>query len=225
MREFTAGRCIAALAALMAFQNLSFAQELPLPSPAQLAAMIEAAETTTPLPATEAPFTGLFYSAQFGSQWPPLPVDVLGLPFWPLGDGLYVFDDRDVDYDALGALTELDGGGMNNMMSSSLNSALAYANPVFLTNISVSLSGTQAAASFSIAGGTNFVPYDILTTTDLAIPFPSWSWLGIGYTSNRYTFSNQPPNQACYILAKPSKTTIVPWGNDVVGQCEPPLGI
>src|ERR1041384_7863785 len=120
-------------------------------------------------------------------------------------------------------LSQLDGGGMS--MMSSISSTYAYANPVYLTNASVSLAGAQAVASFTIAGGTNCIPYDILSTTNFATSLPSWSWLGIGYTSNRSTFSNQPPDQAFYNLAKPSKTTVVPWGNDVVGQCEPPLGI
>jgi len=58
-------------------------------------------ETTTPMPASQLPEdTHGFYSAQ-NPDWPPLPGDVLELPIWPLGDGLYVLDDTNVDYVAL----------------------------------------------------------------------------------------------------------------------------
>lgn len=112
------------------------------------------------------------------------------------------------------------------MMSSSLSSAYAYGNPVYLTNMVAhfALDGS-ITANFRIAGGTNFVPYDILTTTNLLTPVKSWSWLGIGYTSNNYTFYEQPANMAFYILAKPSQTMVAGIGDDTVGQCDVPYGL
>lgn len=80
-------------------------------------------------------------------------------------------------------------------------------------------------ANFNIAGGTNFVPYDILTTTNLTIPVANWDWIGIGYAWNNYTFYEQPASVGFYILAKPSKTMTVGLGNDVVGQCDVPFGL
>ena len=106
-------------------------------------------------------------------------------------------------------------------MMMSLASSYAYGNPVYLTNLVVSSTGYQPmTASFSIAGGNNFVPYDILMSTNVAAPVASWNWLGIGYTSNNYTFYEQPADLGFYILAKPSKTMTVPWGNDIYGQCD-----
>jgi hypothetical protein len=83
-------------------------------------ALLEAMESVAPYPASETPARGTFYSAQFGNHWPPSPANMLGLPFWPLGDGHYIYDDRYVDY---GALRELrlresrSGGGAYAMDS------------------------------------------------------------------------------------------------------------
>ena len=102
---------------------------------------------------------------------------------------------------------------------------VAYGNPVYLTNATAMPQSNSTVASFNIAGGTNYVPYDILTSTNLASSVSNWTWLGFGYTSNRYTFSNQPLAHAFYILAKPHKTMVVGWGDDTVGQCDVPYGI
>src|SRR2546422_731479 len=104
-------------------------------------AMLQAVESTPPLPASAAPDAGNFYSAQFGDSWPPFPANTLNLPFWSLGDGIYIMDDREVDYAELDAEAEAvallspEGGGLFSMTTSSLNSSYAYTNPVFLTNI------------------------------------------------------------------------------------------
>ncbi|HEV2331297.1 MAG TPA: hypothetical protein VGY56_21145 [Verrucomicrobiae bacterium] len=115
-----------------------------------------------------------------------------------------------------------------SMMSSSLSSTYAYGNPVYLTNMVAHfvLDGS-VTASFRIAGGTNFVPYDILTATNLRTPVGYWDWLGIGYTSNNYTFYEQPTNMAFYILAKPSKTMTAALGDedDSSGQYDVPFGL
>jgi len=109
-------------------------------------------------------------------------------------------------------------------MMSNLSSSYAYGNPVYLTNLVVSSTGYQPlTASFSVGGGTNFVPYDILTTTNLQKQGDGLELAGHRLHGNRYTFSNQPASQAFYILAKPAKTMTVGFGNDVVAQCDVPL--
>jgi len=113
-----------------------------------------------------------------------------------------------------------------SIMMSSLSSSYAYGNPVYLTNLVVSAAGYQPmTASFDLAGGTNFVPYDILMTTNLLNQVADWNWLGIGYTSNHYTFNGQPASQAFYRLAKPAKTMVAPWGDNIYGQCDILIGI
>jgi hypothetical protein len=197
-----------------------------------LQVMLQAVESVPPAPASTAPRGSTFYSAQHppGSrqQWPALPANSYQLPVWNLGDGIFLLDDRNLDYDAIDAEANLAMALLPsmNMMASSLASSYAYGNPVYLTNLtSVFSNNGSVLASFSIGGGTNFVPYDILTSTNVAIPFSQWSWLGIGYTSNRYTFGNQPANNAFYVLAKPSRTITVAWGDDTFGQCDTWTGI
>jgi hypothetical protein len=189
-----------------------------------------------PVDAASLPRAGTYWSMQ-RVQYPPAPCNWLAgwvdnVQIYWLGAGnRFLVDDSAVDYDALAAAQALlnspaSSGTMMSMMSSSLASSYAYGNPVYLTNTAASAaSNGTMTARFSIAGGTNFVPYDILASTNVGAPLTSWNWLGIGYTSNSYSFSNQPVDQAFYILAKPQKTMVVGWGNDDVGQCDVPLGI
>src|SRR5437667_12069968 len=87
-------RTMLGFAAAAAFGVRAIAQQgTQLPSPEQLQVLIQQAELSAPLPASAARIVGLFYSAQFTNRWMPLPTDVLNLPFWVLGDGLYLFDD------------------------------------------------------------------------------------------------------------------------------------
>jgi hypothetical protein len=212
---------------LIAAQHLAFAQSAPNSNPDPLQLLIEAVQATTPLPASESPVTGSFYSAQFGTIWPPLPANTFGFPFWPLGDNMFVVDDRSIDYAQLRAEAEAAAllFGEPGLNISTANSTTAYGNQPYLTNMTASLSGGGVTASFSIAGGTNNVPYDILMSTNVAAPISNWPWLAIGYTSNKYSFASQPLEQAFYILAKPQKTMVVGFGNDAVGQCELPMVI
>ena len=198
----------------------------------ETSAVLQALTQITPQPATGTPEAGNFYTFQHGQDWPPLPGNVLNLPFWSLGDNFFVLDDRNVDYaelqaeaEAAAALVEAAAPMMRMSMMSSLSSSYAYSNPVYLTNMAAVIAyDGSTTASFSIAGGTNFVPYDILMTTNLLSPI-DWTWLGIGYTSNNYTFYSQSSDNAFYRLAKPSKTMVVAWGENYFNQCDVPSGI
>ena len=113
-----------------------------------------------------------------------------------------------------------------SMMASSLASSYAYGNSIYLSNLTATVAADASmTAHFSIGGGTNFVPYDILLTTNLLTPVAQWNWLGIGYTGNGYTFSNQPADLGFYMLAKPSKTMTVGFGNDSVTSCDVPYAL
>ena len=203
--------------------------------------MLQAVESVTPVPFANISVkqrAGTFWSAQHPpdspSSWPPLPGNIFNLPVWPLGDGQYLLDDRQVDYVAIQSAIEAEAAltatpktrTSMSMMASSLASSYAYGNPVYLTNLVVSAGDSPPiTASFSIGGGTNFVPYDILMTTNVAMPVGSWNWLGIGYTANNYTFTNQPADLGFYMLAKPSKTMTVGIGDDSIGECDVPYGL
>jgi hypothetical protein len=203
-------------------------------SASDLEVMLQAIESVPPAPAASAPRFSTFYSAQHAPgtrlAWPPLPGNAYQLPVWNLGDGIVLLDDRNVNYAELQAESDLAAAlsakSMRNTMAMNLASSYAYGNRVYLTNMAAVSSGYgNVTASFSIAGGTNFVPYDILMSTNVATPFASWNWLGIGYTSNRYTFSGQPADNAFYLLAKPSKTMTVAWGDDYYGESDVPSGM
>lgn len=205
-----------------------------LDSTADIQAMLAAIESVSPIPydaTSRQQKFGTFWSAQHpeGTReaWPPLPGNIFGLPVWPLGDGHFLLDDRNLDYAEIQAeeevLAALEKAALPRMktgrMSLTLSSSQAYGNPVYLTNLVVTAGMT---ARFDIGGGTNFVPYDIQMSTNL---LSDWNWLGIGYTANNYTFSNQPPEQAFYRLAKPVKTMVVAWGENYFNQCDPPLNL
>lgn len=196
--------------------------------------------------------SGTFWSRQRTNfpPWPFLPPYLIELdtPVYILDSsrGAFLVDDSAVDYQAIyeqrekeraewrlaweaGLLSDdaywaLEGGVPAMMTISSLASTLAYANAVYLVDPAAAFNGS-VTASFSIAGGTNNVPYGILMSTNIASALSQWSWLGIGYTSNRYSFSNQPLGQAFYILAKPQQTMIVAWGDDTLEQCTTPFGL
>jgi hypothetical protein len=199
-----------------------------------MSVMLQALEQTTPLSPSLLPedIHG-FYSVQH-PEWPPLPGDMFGLNVWPLGNGLFALDDRNVDYVALqaasAAAAALKAAATPkikmSLLASSLASSYAYSNPVYLTNLTANIAyDGSTTTSFAIGGGTNFVPYDIVMATNLTLPPENWTWLGIGYTTNNYTFSEQPADYAFYRLAKPSKTMTVGWGNNSSNQCNVPTGL
>ena len=79
---------------------------------------------------------------------------------------------------------------------------------VYITNPVAALSTNFSMVfSFSIAGGTNGVPYDVFGTTALTsggvASNSQWYWLGQGYTGNTYILTNQPSITAFYILGTP----------------------
>jgi hypothetical protein len=76
-------------------------------SVSDLEVMLLAVESVQPAPASSASRFGTFYSAQHApgtrNAWPPLPSNARRVPVWNLGDGVYLIDDRQVNYAALDA--------------------------------------------------------------------------------------------------------------------------
>ena len=202
---------------------------ITLESVGDLQTMLEAVQTAPSVPLASLPRNqayGTFWSLQ-NPYWPPLPGIMHGENVWLIGNGRFIIDDRLTDYAALQAKAELAAAVASKnsasmmMMSSSLANNYAYGNAPYLKNLAATIAADGSMnAGFDIAGGTNNVPYDILMTTNLSTPSDSWNWLGIGYTSNRYSFSGQPAGMALYALAKPSKTMTVAWGGNTYGQCD-----
>jgi hypothetical protein len=131
-----------------------------------LEVMLQAVESVQPMPASSLPDAGTYWSAQHApgsaEEWPPLPSN-FGCSAWSLGgDGVYLLDDTNVDYDALAAAAqaaEAASPSRMSMMSRNLASSHAYGNPVYLTNMAaIPDTYGNMTASFSITGGTNDVP-------------------------------------------------------------------
>ncbi|MGH7977058.1 MAG: hypothetical protein ACREC8_10390, partial [Limisphaerales bacterium] len=63
---------------------------------------LAALEQTTPIPASQLPDTGTFWSAQHSpvspEPWPPLPIGFLNASAWPLGGNVFILDDLDHRY-------------------------------------------------------------------------------------------------------------------------------
>ena len=136
--------------------------------------MIQALEGTTPVPASELPdggAAGTYWSAQHANDWPPMPADVLGLPAWPLGDGVFVLDDTNVNYVELAQ----SAGGVRSLnlqpQSFSTNDLWLQINGV--TN---GIMGWTAYLTIHTPWNDTNLTYDLLYTTSLNPPI-NWSFL------------------------------------------------
>jgi hypothetical protein len=69
---------------------------------------------------------------------------------------------------------------------------------IWLTNVMANVTGV----TFTIAGGSNNVPYDVFATAGFEFPQTNtvWAWMGQGYHCNRYSLANLPPAGAFLIL-------------------------
>ncbi len=102
-------------------------------------------------------------------------------------------------------------------------------NAVYIANFSATLevNGTSTVR-FAIQGGTIGVFYDIFTTGNLgnSLGAYQWMWIGQGLMCNFYTFTNQAPGQAFYVLEIPAETMVVAFdGANAYGQCTVPEGL
>jgi len=85
---------------------------------------------------------------------------------------------------------------------------------VWITNVSFTLVGSGANQTanytFTIAGGTSGLNYDVFAVGGLGPPAPvgttngtTWSWMGAGQTCSEYTITNLPVDTAFFILGTP----------------------
>ncbi len=137
--------------------------------------LIQGLESTTPLPASDAPRFGSFYTLQHGESWPPLPGDTMNLPYWDLGGGVFVLDDREFSYEA--AQAEFGSTGrfrLDDSFESDFSSFVYTTNDLWLQILGVA-SGTASLIIHPPSGVTNGI-YDLLYATNLTQPIP-WKWL------------------------------------------------
>jgi len=132
-----------------------------------LDALIAELETNSvQLAPEDSPSVGLFYSAQFGEEWPPLPANIYEVPFWDLGNGVFLMDDRDVNYVELSS-----SESRRSIVTPPLRIGQTGNDLPWLTNIVVTVaansSSTNYITSFDVAGGTTNVAYGLIVATNV----------------------------------------------------------
>ncbi len=99
------------------------------------------------------------------------------------------------------------GPGSLLLVSSNASGCVSSAN-VWLTNVAatVASNGTMNL-QFTIAGGSNSLPYDVFASTvmgALGSTNIQWAWMGQGYSCNTYLLTNLPNSSVYLILGTPT---------------------
>ncbi len=141
-----------------------------------LQVMLEVIESVPPVPASQLPESGTFWSAQHApggaTPWPPLPGNILGLNAWPLGDGIYLLDDTNVDYAELAQSQLVVGFGV------SFQAQAFTTNDLWLQINGVTNSGVGWTANLTVHppwNDTNLF-HDLYYTTSLDAPI-QWDFV------------------------------------------------
>lgn len=76
---------------------------------------------------------------------------------------------------------------------------------VWITNLSMAQSSGQVSLTFSIAGGSTGLAYDVFATTALANPpgAASWTWMGQGYSDVTYSIPHLSQGPVYLLLGTP----------------------
>jgi hypothetical protein len=77
---------------------------------------------------------------------------------------------------------------------------------VWLTNVSATAAGTNMNITFTIAGGSNGVPYDVFANSILDFTQntnTAWAWMGQGYQCVTYELTNIPASTCFLVLGTP----------------------
>jgi hypothetical protein len=182
-------------------------------SPSDFEVELQAIEGTTPTPAADVTEAGTFYSAQ-NPDSAPAPADVLGLNFWSLGDGFYVLDDRNINYDEIQASAQtakLKKKSLSGSRVSALDDlsdddfALAFIIPtnglwLQITNVSNGL------AYLNLMNATDSV-YEIFSKTDLSAT--NWNIESEVFPTD----TNAMP----FIVPESNRTNLFIWARDWTG--------
>lgn len=132
-----------------------------------LEALIAELETNSVQIAPEdSPSVGLFYSAQFGEEWPPLPANIYEVPFWDLGNGVFLMDDRDVNYVELPSSASRSSIVTPPLRSGQTGNGLPWQTNIAVTVVTNS-SSTNYITSFDVAGGMTNVTYGLIVATNV----------------------------------------------------------
>jgi hypothetical protein len=176
------------------------AQETVTPSDFEVE--LQALEATTPMPASQLPDmteTHGFYSAK-NPDWAPSPADILEVPVWPLGGGMYVMDDLNVNYAALAQ--ESRASDLMTMDSFFSPLTMMTTNDLWLQLNGVTNDGTGWTANLTINtpwNDTNLT-HDLLYTTSIDSPI-DWRFL-MRCTSTNVVVSGLCEEQGFFALTQ-----------------------
>lgn len=96
------------------------------------------------------------------------------------------------------------GSGYLTAISTNTSDCVTSSN-VWITNTVAMTVGTNMTVRFTIAGGSNAVPYDVFATSVLSFGTNGvpWAWMGQGYQCVTYTLTNLPSSTCFLILGTP----------------------
>jgi hypothetical protein len=100
------------------------------------------------------------------------------------------------------------GSGDLTPLSTNTTSCISSSS-VWITNIVATKAGTNMNVTFTIAGGSNGVPYDVFANSILNVSSTTnapWAWMGQGYQCVTYSLTNLPGTSCFLILGFPTDT-------------------
>jgi hypothetical protein len=197
------------------FTDLS-ATNIDWSSAADWQVALQAIEQVPPMPAADATNGVTFWSVEDNpasvEPWPPLPANLTGRPLWDLGDGTYLLDDVDFNYNAVnrhkanstslstvgGTMLMADddpslpGDGSTNDYSPSFSEGLA---PDYGTNLYIAQVSQSGGNYFGILSNTvSGVEYELQYMYDLQSTngWQSADWLFPGSQVTNWTAFSVP---------------------------------
>jgi hypothetical protein len=186
-------------------------------SASDLEVMLLAVESVTPAPASSASRFGTFYSAQHApgtrNAWPPLPSNARRVPVWNLGDGVYLIDDRQINYEALD--TAAATTTMTMSMSVNAKPMGGGFSPADLTSglpfLTIAPTGTNQFL-ITIINAVSGNTYDIYTTPVLGdtMNYP-WTAAAIGASGQTNFTVNMGPYSTGFFRAVVDTNGIPIW--------------
>jgi hypothetical protein len=108
--------------------------------------------------------------------------------------------------------------GPGYLLVVSSNTGCGNNSNVWMTNTTAVMTNGAVNLTFTIAGGSNGLPYDVFATTELTKPLTNglWSWMGQGYQCCTYTIPGLTNNPVFLLLGTPQDS----YGNGLTDAYE-----
>lgn len=102
----------------------------------------------------------------------------------------------------------VSGSGDLTALSTNISGCIS-SSKIWITNIMATPSGTNMNVTFTIAGGSNGIPYDVFANSVLDFSSNTnlaWAWMGQGYQCVTYSLTNLPSPTCFLVLGTPQDT-------------------